>query len=180
MTKKIKIERPEDLREGMRVEVEFTSELYNADVDWLVYKDDHNPLNKQLRATYEGNACYPQIELVTEAGNFNNKVKSIHRLIDGIEDVVVGDILIRNDVFCRVLDVRMNLIDRSYFQNDLSSTKLNYHYNIISLEEAKEDGFYIYIPEEEQKTELTEAEAKEIIAEVKGVEPEDIVIKKDE
>ncbi len=172
MTKKIKIERPEDLREGMRVEVEYLKETRVG----KVYKLSLRPSDPELYVDCETTSYLTRVQ----SGEFAYGIKSIHRLIDGIEDVVVGDILIRNDVFCRVLDVRMNLIDRSYFQNDLSSTKLNYHYNIISLEEAKEDGFYIYIPEEEQKTELTEAEAKEIIAEVKGVEPEDIVIKKDE
>ena len=178
MTKRIKIERPEDLKEGMRVELK--TARFSRVYEGKLYKPSNDPSDKRLdisMSTSSGHRVY--VSVIDERGDFT-EIKSIHRLIDGIEDVVVGDVLISGKdlkSIRKVLDVRPNLV---IISDPLRSGQANYYGRnaTLTFEDLKIDSWEIYISE--QKIELTETEAKEIIAEVKGVETEGIVIKKDE
>lgn len=179
MTKRIKITDPKDLREGMRVEV--VSEKLGI-VQGVLYKPSGNPLREILCLTYKGKVGIHKAVIRGDYGSLIDEEMIIHRLIDGIEDVVVGDILKDFDGdFTKVLDVRGQLVDLSHYAGNITDEALNRHYSAKSIFEIKDLGHTVLIDKHKsKKTELTQTEAKEIIAEQKGVEPEDIVIKKDE
>lgn len=174
MTKRIKITDPKDLREGMRVEVEWKD---GQPCTGQLYKPTQRPSCVALRLDFNND----HIGLRDIFGEVSN-VKSIHRLIDGIEDVVVGDLLIDDDYYyVKVLDVRGQLVDLSHYAQNLTDKGLNRYHSTISIFELKELDYSVLIEKRKsQKTELTETEAKEIIAEVKGEKIENIIIKKDE
>jgi hypothetical protein len=176
MTKRIKIERPENLKEGMRVEVYRKPAegcLHMSSFKGKLFKSSLRPSNPALELDGTG-----QTLIVDGHGELAENIQTIHRLIDGIEDVVEGDILKdREGDFVKAMGVRGKLVDCSVFDEELSSLLLNDYYRTKSFQQLKNEGCEIYIPEEPQKTELTQSEAKAIIAEAKGCEVDDVIIK---
>jgi hypothetical protein len=166
-TKRIKIEDPRDLREGMRVEV-----MYSDDEPLIgrVWKGE-NPYSNELYYSIPNGSNEVSFNLVTVHGEYKRDIECVYRLIDGIEDVVVGDELVDFDGQKMICDAKINNVCFAHGDNCLDS--------YWRIDQLKNNGWKIYIPEE-QKTELTETEAKEIIAEVKGEEIENITIKRDE
>ena len=164
-TKRIKIERPEDLKEGMRVEV-FMWSTKGEDYSFKgqVYKPTLIPSDKSLYVDVDG-----EYEVVRcDEGLLNGRIKSIHRLIDGIEDVVVGDPVLssqNHEVLCLFVH-----------QDFIVITGINGQVIWYTVDEMRAHGFRIKAGES-QKTELTLQEAKEIIAKAKGCEVDNVIIK---
>lgn len=179
MTKRIKITDPKDLKEGMKVEMKYG----DGDIEsGKLFKASFAPSDSELcldLGPYSRAAvglCDPSTHECD-----GDCIVSIHRLIDGIEDVVVGDVVISNKdlkSIRKVLDVRPGLV---IISDPLRSGQANYYGRnaTLTFENLEADGWEIYAPEEAEKTELTETEAKELLAEHLGEKPEDIIITKD-
>jgi hypothetical protein len=90
MTKRIKINTKEELAVGMRVEVEYRD---GEKQQGVVFKPNARPQDKSLGLDFVNIVCF----LYSSDNQLDANIFSIHRLIDGIEDVVVGDIVIDED-----------------------------------------------------------------------------------
>jgi hypothetical protein len=174
MTKRIKITDPKDLKEGMRVEVEYRNEMINVG---KAYKASLRPSCEKMLLDYGADSV-----LVDIYGNFEKRVKSIHRLIDGIEDVVVGDVLtlLSCDMrfYVTVLDRQGDLIDISDNNSNIDNVNSLKWFTRARIKDLK--NYEIYVPKDKQepkKIEVTLEEAKQIIAKEKGVDVNNITIK---
>ena len=174
MTKRIKITDPKDLREGMRVEVQ--SDRYNT--TGIVFRRDYYPSDKALRL----GLCGDWKVLVDEEGDFEFNEYEIHRLIDGIEDVVAGDILTYKSCdmwfYVACLGRQGDLVDLSENNSNLHNVNSLEWFTRAKIEDLK--NYEIYMPidtEEPEKTELTLEELKAIAAKEKGVDVDNITIK---
>lgn len=189
-TKRIKIERPKDLREGMRVEV-----MYSDDEPLIgkVWKGE-NPYSNELYYSIPNGSNEVSFNLVTVHGEYKRDIECVYRLIDGIEDVVVGDDL--KDEHAYIGTVAERLLNSVLIDNDISCSWM-------TLNHLKEQKIKIHISEEattkpciDKETETgddTNVAATQILHMARfnkfnelmelfslGVEPENIVIKKDE
>ena len=156
-TKRIKITDPKDLREGMRVEVEWGDKFDREPTIGKLFKLYPVPSDLDLCIDRENGRTYP---VRNSNGEFDKKVFEVHRLIDGIEDLVVGDEL---KSFAGGHAICLAKVGKLYGLSNVEDsfelvrvdTKFGGFYTVNQLIAL---GFEVCIPEEE-KTELTETEA---------------------
>jgi hypothetical protein len=170
MTKRIKIEKREELVEGMRVEVEYND---GDKPQGVVFKPELRPNHKSLNLDI-GNVGYC---LYSYHNKLESNIVSIHRLIDGIEDLIVGDIIIdEDDNYRKCLGISNDVRHLSYPTDCLDSDSLLYLGGNHTLYEMKKRNWEIYIEDKPETVKVTLEEAKNIISKEKGIEVEHIEI----